>query len=624
MISIVSSAQANVCNLRQGSFDTAVRINGLPGYFFKVHPDGKHIAFIENGNRLIELSSGDQYQLPGGVDPVWSPDGKLLTHPGESEGMNFHHADAAIAAAKRGSPQESVPTSDPRLQGVYQSVGQEGNTYSVLTDTQGASYGKYEIRNGVVTPVGEMQQLCANIPDFPSDLPMLSKDGKYLSVYDSNSRSTKIFNVTNGSCSLAVDLGFPTGKVSFNADSSQITFHLDQFGEFDDGWFSGISKDKVKNVVALKLTKSGERLVPGDWSLVSRATNAGDGGYYPDYDAAGNIYYLEDQNNFFQFVKVRQNQLEWFPFDQQIFRTSGDCENCVAPPTRSPMEILSSMWGRVCDQAGINMTDSPLHVTAIDPVECRAMVNRFWTRSLGVPKERLLNSCPRMNTEAGRVVGVWDTNRMASAEQLFNSRCLMCHSRPMDYDRRETIMVMTGPQTGTTGESFTVPSTLPKIDLNENDADTIERMRRAITSGTMPRGSSFTSDEQSMVDQFLERKLIDLPDSEEADGWSQTVNRYTPENLAVVMAEELQSATSETPDAVRMRVNCFYGNTGCENYLRVFESQIQSLPAEEREKQLTRMKCSVLTGITARECFDWFKENPEVKGKKEDDEEEDK
>lgn len=620
MILISFSGQANVCNLREGSFDSAVRINGLPGYFFKVHPDGKYIAFIENGNELLDFETGKHYDLQGGVDPVWSPDGKILTHPGDNDGMAFHHSDEAILAALEGKPSESKPFVDERLKGVYQSIGKQGDTYSVITDYKGASIARYKMEDQKFTTVGDVTPLCKNIPGIHSDLPMLSKDGKYLSSYDSQSRSAKIYSLNGNDCTLAVDLGFPTGKVSFNSDSSQITFHLDQFGEFDDGWFSGIGKDKVKNVVSLKLEKNGEKLIPGEWSLVSKVTSAGDGGYYPDYDQAGNIYFLEDRDNYFQFVKVRQDQLEWFPFDAKVFRISGDCENCVVAPPKSSLEILSAMWGRVCDQAGINLANSPLHATAIDPLECKKMVEDLWTASLEVTKESLLSSCPKKTNEVGKITGVWDTKRMASAEALINQRCIMCHSQPMEFEKEITIMVSTVPDKYEFSQKVKVNSKLPKINLSESDAKTIQRMGYAVSAGSMPKGSSFTSDQQKMVREFLERKLLDFPSdaSEEGPQWSPTINRYAPEHLAKKM-EEVLSQFEDQPEvmkeSIRRMVNCTYGNIGCDKYIVEFESQIQGTP-EEKKEQVMQMKCQVMTGVTPQECNDWYERTPTDEEKK--------
>lgn len=614
MILISSWGQANVCNLREGSFDSAVRINGLPGYFFKVHPDGKYIAFIEGGNQLLDFESGKEYRLQGGVDPVWSPDGKLLSHPGNEDGMAFHHSHEAIPAALEGKPDNTKPFVDKRLEGVYQSIGKYGDTYSVITDHGGVTMGRYKIEDGKITTVGDVRPLCKNLESFGTDLPMLSKDGKYLSVYESGSRSTKIYSLAGNDCELAADLGFPTGKVSFNSDSSQITFHLDQFGEFDDGWFSGISKDKVKNVVSLKLEKNGSKLIPGEWSLVSKATTAGNGGYYPDYDREGNIYYLEDRENFFQFVKVRQNQLEWFPFDQKMFRTSGDCANCVTVPQKTSLEVLSSMWSRVCDQAGINLNNSPLHATAIDPVECRNMVESFWTSSLEVSKETLLASCPKKASETGKITNEWDLNRMANAEALFNQRCLMCHSRPMEFEKNVTALVSTVPDEYTPGESFKVKSHLPKIDLNENDTRVLRRIHNAVGNGSMPKGSAFTVEQQMMVREFLERKLLDHPGGSDYDEsqWTPRINRYKPEHLAAKMEQELsqyQDQPETVKDSIRRMVNCTYGNIDCDKYVVEFEAQIGGSP-EEKEKQVMMMKCSVLAGVTPQECNDWYEKHP--------------
>jgi hypothetical protein len=113
---LTCSAQANnLCSLSQRSAEKTVKIQGVPGYFFKVHPDGDLISFIDNGhNSMIDLGSGKEYPTVGYIDPVWSPDGKFLTHPGvapegeeegnDSEpGIQFYPGDKIIEATKNKS-----------------------------------------------------------------------------------------------------------------------------------------------------------------------------------------------------------------------------------------------------------------------------------------------------------------------------------------------------------------------------------------------------------------------------------------------------------------------------------------------------------------------------------------
>ena len=621
LISISFSVSADVCQLNGGSFDSAVRINGLPGYFFKVHPDGRYISFIESGNKLIDLTNGTQTRLQGGVDPVWSPDGAMLTHPGNNEeGMSLYHADAAIAASVRGKPEEAKAVSDARLQGVYQSIGKSGDTYSAITDHDGVSLAQYKITEGVITPSGERASLCGNIPNFSSDLPMLSRDSKYLSVYDSTTRSTKIYNINGVNCDLAVDLGFPTGKVSFNMDSSQITFHIDQFGEFDDGWFSGISKDKVKNVVAMKLTREGNRLIPGDWSLVSKAIAIGDGGYYPDYDAQGNIHYLEDRANFFQFVKVRQNQLEWFAFDANILKRSGDCVECNKRQDRNGLDVLATLWTNVCEASGVDMRLSPISAASIDPVGCVALVNEFWTPALEITKERLLSSCPRHGQEQGNIVGEWDLNRQRNGEELFNSRCLMCHGSQINASVEKRFTIQVGPSDFLGGDTFRIRDMLPAFNLEENDERTIRRMQSAISAGTMPRGSVFSPDERTMVREFLDRKLVDHGD-DYTEQWEPRIRRYSPVHLAKELESRLASIP-ETATAAREKitreVNCKFGNINCEAYIVEYEA---NLPPVNKLNNVMRMKCRVMVGgITPQVCHEWYLEHSNEGYDSEDDE----
>ena len=44
--------------------------------------DAGIVGLVANGNKLVDLETGGMTDLPGGVDPVYSPDGAYLTRPG--------------------------------------------------------------------------------------------------------------------------------------------------------------------------------------------------------------------------------------------------------------------------------------------------------------------------------------------------------------------------------------------------------------------------------------------------------------------------------------------------------------------------------------------------------------
>jgi hypothetical protein len=604
------SSSADVCRLNESSFDRAVRINGLPGYFFKVHPDGQYLSFISEGNHLLDFNTGEELRLPGSVDPVWSPDGAFLTTPGENDsGMTIYKTGDVIAAAKAKEPNGAAEVIDGNLLGVYQSVGKKGNSYSIITDQNGLTLAQYQSSGGKLSSAGVPQKLCQNVGDFHSDLPMLSRDGEFVSVYDSSSRSTKIYHITGTDCELSVDLGFPTGKVSFNMDSSQISFHVDQFGDFDSGWFSGVSRDKVKNVVSVKLNRKGNKLVPSEWSLVTSTTTPGDGAYYPDFDRQGNIYYLEDKGNFFQFVKVRPDQLQWSPFHSRLFNSSPDCEECGPKPSPSSLEVLASLWTSVCQSSGIDLSRTPVLANAIDPVACRELVSSHWSASLGVSRDELLKACPKVRHSTGTVTGQWDTQKVASGEAIFKSRCLMCHTNPRSYMESGSVTYRTGEDTMVTGETYSFRKTIPAFNSDGLGQSHYVKMQNAISAGLMPKGSSLSYEDKQALNEFLNRKKVDgIRD----DGryWTPDVRRYSPENLAAELKRELDGypeAPSEIRAQITRSVNCIYGNIDCDKWLVEFEQMMTEKDPQKHEAQLMQMKCAVLAGgVTIHSCFEWY------------------
>ena len=67
----------------------------------------------------------------------------------------------------------------------------------------------------------------ALFPDHDLALPVLSKDGKWLSAVDLKTHTTKIFNIDNGGCEEKIDLQAcsPPARSISVADKKLITFH---------------------------------------------------------------------------------------------------------------------------------------------------------------------------------------------------------------------------------------------------------------------------------------------------------------------------------------------------------------------------------------------------------------
>lgn len=620
-----------VCALGDSVAIKKVRIPDLPGFFFKVHPDGKHIAFISSEtNKLLDLETGKTTKLPGMVDPVWSPDGKFLTVPfvnlpNETQSLfGFYETNSIIETSKQEGDLNTLG-SGAKIEGVYQSLGKQGDSYRMVTDEMGLVLGDVTFNDNKVAIKSAFTRPCSNLDRLPTDLPMLSKDGKYLSVYDSESKSTKIFHVAEDkSCNLAVDLGIGTGKVSFNNDSSQIAFHVDQFSDFEEGYFSGISKDKLKNVIVVNLEASeeGKKLKATSWAQASHHVKAGDGAYYPDFDGKDNVYYLEDVNNHYQFVQTNSSLLDFHSTTPSGLIDVISCSNCHQKETKSNVSVMAKMWSDICKgQTKMDLTLAPSLIGAMDPKACLEMVDQFWVASLGVTKDELKAACPKKKGPTGEIIGNWGEEQAQSAKALIQSRCLMCHRRDMEYETEETITVATGPETQIK-ETRKVKKFLPALKAEGNDPVISARMMHSIETygnpeAAMPKGSSLEPDQVKLLRDYFRRDLLDVPREAMGELYSpgMYISRYSDEHLEAEKKKILEytpNATEEMIKEISMWSDCIYGQKNCQEYIDYkipqYRSEAEKLPLEKREEfiqdQVLSFKCLNYFEITKDQCIE--------------------
>lgn len=619
----------NVCSLKPANADKVVKIGGVPGFFFKVHPDGNLITFIEaDHNTMVDMNTGKEYPTMGNIDPVWSPDGKFMTHPGGGETeemahMKFYHGEDIIKKTLEGKPIDAKSFGS-KLQGVYQSIGVLGNDkYNIITDHNGISMAEYTYSDRGPVQTSEIKKPCGNIPDLPTNLPMLSKDGKYLSAHGGNPATTKIYKLSGDKCDLALDLGMGTGKVSFNQDSSQIAFHVDQFSEFESGYFSGVGKDKVKNVVVLNLEEANGKLIPTEWAMASKNIRPGNGGYYPDFDKHGNVYFLEDQDNNFQFVKVAPESLEFRPMEKDLLFGKNHCVSCQGgSPDKSPTDILAKMWMDACPKENF----LPLNhfrelVMAIDPLECKKMVNDFWLASLGVTKESLLSTCPQKLEHKPEEIGAWNPNQKLEAEAILKGKCISCHKGSKTFEAEETLYVQTGPNGEGTDETITVIKKMGPLNLDKLDYKTATQMLYSIQSGKMPKKEPLSGKDKKAVTDYLQKRMLDMKEVYTNDYLS--VRRYTEENLELERQNIYRQFPNASPqqktDLINM-VNCVYGQKNCTEYIEAQKPSIEyeaaKLPVEEQEKyrhnRMMTLRCSNLIEVTPQQCIDWSATVPQA------------
>jgi hypothetical protein len=231
------------------------------GFYFK--PVGAtglvSYASIEE-SFLFNLRSRVEYPIPGKVDPVATPDGKLLTRPG----LYWHRVDRLVAGDAR------PLAADGDLPDEYQSVSimkesAAARRYRVVTGwDMSIRYREYDARFGAdsairsITPVSAPSTPCA---ERRFSLPISAKAGTDVSVLDVVTRTSKIVRVEpDGKCTDLMDLGFPAGKFAFSYDGSQVAFSTSRV----DVDATGVVPRRTDLVYrdAFVLSRSSGRLVP--------------------------------------------------------------------------------------------------------------------------------------------------------------------------------------------------------------------------------------------------------------------------------------------------------------------------------------------------------------------------
>lgn len=511
------------CKLQDNSPKLVAKIQESPNYFAKVTPDGRYMCYIADANIIMDLQNPDtRVIVPGPYDPVPAPPvgpenkTRHLSAPsgGGHDGMAFYNMSDVERAMKSG--QTSDLSSD--LQPVhldkenthsYQSIGLLPGTrnrpvYRMLSgsltvddyDTSARPWQQLRHRDNLCGMEGRYQ------------LPMLSKDGQELAIYDTETQTTKIMGIhDDGTCEVKLDLGFPTGKVEFSYDGKAIAFHVDSFSNENQGeQFSGVSNTITKNVYLLNLIRNGRKLKAGPLKRLTSNSLPGQGSYYPSFTQSGEVVYVQGTpdgsgHTSYSFVKVDPNPVPAVNFDIK--------ENACNDRTAAQF-ALGSLWSQVCSRfAGMmTATDAALWTLSLEPKACVKLVRENWSRMKsavlgdekitrggivsesalrGITAAALEKVCPTDRTRSTqRTVAVQAASavRIApgaqNAADVYSSRCLSCHN-------------------GTQGRVF---------NFDHLTLDEINNMLIEIESGDMPRERIANREEvlKPLVDELLRKR----------------------------------------------------------------------------------------------------------------------
>lgn len=195
------------------------------GFFFKPIPNSNLVSYTANeASYLFDMRTGKEQRIPGNVDPVPTPDGRLLMRPG-----------LKLYPMRTLTKGDTIPVFfDPQLPDEYQtaSILHEAKgvvRYRVITGwRQNARFRDYDV---TFTTTGAYKSTSpVGAPFVPCgtrrlSLPINAKSGGEFGAYDEGTHTSVILEVTPmQSCLDKLDLGFASGKMSFSYDGRLVAF----------------------------------------------------------------------------------------------------------------------------------------------------------------------------------------------------------------------------------------------------------------------------------------------------------------------------------------------------------------------------------------------------------------
>lgn len=435
-------------------------------YFISPNPNGNEVAVILGyQNRLIDLRANDKkgklkegsdHAIPGVIDPVFTPDGKYITIPTRDyvkQKIEFFEYNEL--KANKDEEEEKISELPSQIDAgkgnPYQSVGQpKSNQYNYISDPSG--FGKERRKNIQMVVVSDKRglfgrnisskkkTLCKN--KITGHLPMISKDGKYLSYLDENTHTTKIMYIgkKGDECREVIDLGIPTGKVAFNFDpnNKKIAFHVERNNSQTE-WFAQPEETFSTDSFVMSIDTTNEGKEDEKWEVtdITRLTNTTtpqNGTYYPRFTRDGNIIaakakYNPKDDSVTSSIQVFENINE--------YKVSKSITNILykdhCQEDSDGLVAIGKLWGEVCESLELpdRELDSILIAPFIDRSSCEELVKNYFVETEKLSKSDLLALCPENEGNYTRnkkrvSVDVISKNKKSGAE-LFESKCKICH-----------------------------------------------------------------------------------------------------------------------------------------------------------------------------------------------------
>lgn len=464
----------NLCNVDLKVKTKRITPKHKPNYFFKTSPDGRYIFYIsEFKNYRLDTKTGTEIVLPGNVDPVPSPDGKILSS------VNFQKTnkkafslnlttmkDWDVERLKNGDVDHSKVTTDERDYVTYQSVGQLGyNNYRIISANAGTKrfqFRDYVLEGKKITSKDEVMNV---IPYGDLRLPMISRTGDEFIALDTKKNQSVVFKIDDRDKSISEveRLPFPTGKGDFSPDGKKITFHVTEQLNIKEKVVSEVNmpglyddNKEVRNVFVYdRETKS----------VTPITQNTKGNSYFPVFLNDGRVIYM-DQGSGQELSFVISEVPNFAP--RSIDRAR-DCYN--GHSFDKAFRILSDHWVAACQGwEGNNVGAKEAMTLNISSELCNQIAQDSGDKNIAKVCEALKRSelsKPKLVKESKNPV-----------QKLLQVKCAICHQGNIPFK---------DPQ-----------------KLKSHKKSILKRIHSKDPEFSMPLGGSLTKDEKKEVTEYLE------------------------------------------------------------------------------------------------------------------------
>jgi mono/diheme cytochrome c family protein len=450
---------------RIGTSTRVVLPEGNYGMYNRVHPTGDYVLFSgypakildlrgRDGDkirpRLIETAANQEaYPTEGNWDYIASPN-----HGTAGDTMNFYRFTDLVNQGTGARPAEvqftgeSAPRefTDSGHNQYYHSAAELPGATETNKGYRVALWSKrtfrdYSVNRSTTPPTvtqGTVRQLCGNMNDQNLSNPILSKDGQEIAFNGGSPETTRVYRMdSQGNCTLDVDLGFRTGKVSFSYPENGKKGRL-AFSAASNVGVNGTSGGAFSSLVFVydRDTRAVTRLSePG----VSRSYTAS----YPGFTRDGRVIFQETRTNDYNSPGTTSLIIaQPSTYDSFISGQDGSGHECFSGDQQlygRTLGAIGRLWYDICGSTETTTeADFRSRGLSLNPARCEQMVrDKFedWRQenpNSDIRLEHFLAACSRTPNSAPAPAASPAATAL-TAQGVFGQKCAMCHGPTTQY-----------------------------------------------------------------------------------------------------------------------------------------------------------------------------------------------